>query len=331
MENNQVENNTNFNKQDDSANEQAQIRNKPKLIISSYKIQPKMVEAGKDFDIILTLYNTNAQNAIFNLKVSLDQSSSTEQVSGNNQAGSETAYGNEGSVFTPVERSNTFYRSAIYPWNYSTETIKMNVLPNTKAGNYQMSVNFEYEDYLGNQYQTTESIGIPVVATAAISTSDINIDELFVGEDTNVSMNIYNTGKDNLTNFMCKVEGEGFDVDENSHFIGNFAQGASESFSFNMNPKKEGPLKGKIILTYEDSKGEVHKEEKTFKKQVQMSQNENVDENGNPIESTEQVEQDFNIAPVIGIGSIFLIVLLIYFIRKRSKKKKNKELDLDEN
>ena len=62
-----------------------------------------------------------------------------------------------------------------------------------------------------------------------------------------------------------------------------------------------------------------------------MSQNENVDENGNPIESTEQVEQDFNMAPVIGIGSIFLIVLLIYFIRKRSKKKKNKELDLDEN
>ena len=75
----------------------------------------------------------------------------------------------------------------------------------------------------------------------------------------------------------------------------------------------------------------MHKEEKTFKKQVQMSQNENVDENGNPIESTEQVEQDFNMAPVIGIGSIFLIVLLIYFIRKRSKKKKNKELDLDEN
>ena len=113
MENNQVENNTNFNKQDDSANEQAQIRNKPKLIISSYKIQPKMVEAGKDFDIILTLYNTNAQNAIFNLKVSLDQASSTEQVSGNNKAGSEPAYGNEGSVFTPGERANTFYRSAI--------------------------------------------------------------------------------------------------------------------------------------------------------------------------------------------------------------------------
>lgn len=327
MENNQAENNTNFNKDSDSTNDQVQIRNKPKLIISSYRIEPNMVESGKDFDIILTLYNTNAENAIFNLKVSLDQVSSTQQVSGNNQSGSENSYANEGSVFTPVERSNTFYRAAIYPWNYSTETIKMNVLPNTKAGNYQMSVNFEYEDNLGNQYQSSENIGIPVVATASISTSDINMDELFVGEDTNVSMNIYNTGKDNLTNFMCKVEGKGFDVDENSNFIGNFAQGASESFSFNINPKEKGTINGKIILTYEDSKGEKHREEKSFSKKVQMSQNEN------QMESTEEGvgEEAFNKTPVFIGGFILIIILLIYFIRKRIKKKKNKELDLDEN
>lgn len=326
MENNQVENNTNLNTGEDSTNNQGQIRNKPKLIISSYKIEPSMVEAGKDFDIILTLYNTNAENAIFNLKVSLDQSSQTQQVSNNNQAATESSYANEGSVFTPVERSNTFYRSAIYPRNYSSETIKMNVLPNTKAGNYQMSVNFEYEDYYGNQYQSSENIGIPVVATASISTSDIIMDELFVGEDTNVSINIYNTGKDNLTNFMCKVEGKGFDVDENSSFIGNFAQGASESFSFNINPKKEGTVKGKIIMTYEDSKGETHREEKTFSKKAQKS------ESGNQMESTEEVGgEEFNKTPVFLVGFIFIIILIIYFIRRKIKKKKNKELDLDEN
>lgn len=326
MENNQVENNTNLNTGEDSTNNQGQIRNKPKLIISSYKIEPSMVEAGKDFDIILTLYNTNAENAIFNLKVSLDQSSPTQQVSNNNQAGTESSYANEGSVFTPVERSNTFYRSAIYPRNYSSETIKMNVLPNTKAGNYQMSVNFEYEDYFGNQYQSSENIGIPVVATASISTSDIIMDELFVGEDTNVSINIYNTGKDNLTNFMCKVEGKDFDVDENSSFIGNFAQGASESFSFNINPKKEGTVKGKIIMTYEDSKGETHREEKTFSKKAQKSVSEN------QMESTEEVGgEEFNKTPVFIVGFVLVIILLTYFIRRKIKKKKNKELDLDEN
>ena len=306
------------------------IKNKPKLIVSAYTLTPKMVEAGDDFELNITLYNTNADNAVYNLKVSLDQNSSTQASS---QAGGNSSnFVAEGSVFAPVGRSNTFYRAAIYPWNYTAEEIKMNVLPNTKAGNYQMGVNLEYEDYLGNQYQTTEIIGIPVVASAKISTGDISMDELFQGEEANVSINIYNTGKDGLTNFMCKVEGEGFDVDENSHFIGNFAQGASDNFSFNIKPKEEGTIKGKIILTYEDSAGKEHTEEREFSKKVEAGMNENVDENGNPIEG-QSVDGPSPIytSPILWVSVLVIVALAIYFIRKRRKKKKEeKELSIED-
>lgn len=307
---------------------EAPIKNKPKLIISSYDISPKMVEAGQNFTLNLSLYNTNSENTIYNLKVTLDQGNS-QNVSGG-QTG-ENATVTDSSVFSPVGRSNTFYRSAIYPWNYTSESFTMNVLPNAKAGNYLMNVNFEYEDYLGNQYQTTETIGIPVVQTAAISTSDISMDDVFQGEPANISLNIYNTGKDSLTNLMCKVEGEGFDVDEPTHFIGNFAQGASESYSFNVTPKEGKVLKGKVIISYEDSTGKKHTEEKTFSKEI--SENMNVDSEGNPIDTGE--EQTVEVRPIyerpsFWIGFLVLILLIVFFVRRKRKKKREKELRIDE-
>lgn len=322
--------NNNPNTNDENIQSQPPIKNKPKLIISSYSISPKMVEAGQNFELNLSLYNTNAKNTIYNLKVSLDANS--QNTNTNTNTNDSTNLVSEGSVFSPVARSNTFYRSAIYPWNYTSESLEMNVLPNAKAGNYLMNVNFEYEDSEGNQYQSTETIGIPVVQTASISTSDISMDDVYENEPANFSLNIYNTGKDNLTNLMCKVEGEGFDVDEKSHFIGNFAQGASESYSFNLTPKKGKYVKGKIVISYEDSTGKTHTEEKDFSKEVSIDQA--VDENGNPLdknaESMEVSQPTFYKSPGFILSGLALVLLVVFIVRRRRKKKKNKELKIDE-
>ncbi len=317
------------------------IINKPKLIISSYTINPEMVEAGKDFNLALTLYNTNNKNTIYNLKVSLDQNlqSQPQEAGGDN-----SPLVSDGSVFSPVASSNTFYESAIYPWNTVTKNIKLHVLPNATAGNYVMGVKLEYEDYLGNQYETTESIGIPVVQKAQITTGDVNVEDPMVGEPTSVSLNIYNTGKDKLSTFMCKVEGKGFTVDNDSHFIGNFAPGATETFSFNLTPSEEGEAKGTIILGYEDSTGKAHLEKKEFKFEAQAAMQEGAtDENGNPIdpETGELIGQadggDMGEGPLGGhlnlvIGGAIVIVLLILFFRRRKKKaqKKEEELTIDD-
>ena len=53
--------------------QQGPIRNQPKLIISDYELNPKIVQAGEDFDLSFTLYNTNNENTIYNLKVTLEQ------------------------------------------------------------------------------------------------------------------------------------------------------------------------------------------------------------------------------------------------------------------
>lgn len=325
--------------EDDSLNSNLEsnsfgIKNHPKLIISDYTISPKMVEAGQNFDLSFTIYNTNDEHAAYNIKITLDQDSLDTNI---NPAGIDenNSLVSSGNIFTPVGSSNSFYTSAIYAGNVSYKSSKMNVLPNAKAGSYKIKVLLEYEDYLGNEYTSKETIGIPVVQKAEITTDDIVHDDLIKDQASSFDMNIYNTGKDNLSRFMLTVEGDGFTTEDSTHFIGNFASGSSDNFSFNLTPTKEGPLNGKIIITYEDSTGKTHKEEKEFNAQVEKMATS--DENGNPIDPvTGQViveEGAFSSipTPVFLLIPLIILAIIIVLIKKRKKKKDEKDLYIDEN
>lgn len=313
--------------ENNSENTQSAIRNQPKLIISDYDLSPSMVEAGKDFNLSFTLYNTNNENTIYNLKVTIDQTlAAAPQTSGQNNANLTS----DGSVFTPIGRSNTFYVASLYPWEWTTKYIDMNVLPNANPGSYVVNLTMEYEDYWGNQYKTQESIGIPVTQEASVNFGKVKMDDISMGVPNSVSVNLYNTGKDNLNTVMCRVKGDGFSVDEDERFIGNFNAGSQETFSFNLTPEKEGKIKGKIEITYKDSTGKEHIDVKDFEKEVSQ----NFDQEGmidpqtgemigeDPIDSSPSLMA----SPFLWIGLLVLLALIIALIRKKRKSKKDEEL-----
>lgn len=313
--------------ENNSENTQSAIRNQPKLIISDYDLSPSMVEAGKDFNLSFTLYNTNSENAIYNLKVTIDQTlAAAPQTSGQNNANLTS----DGSVFTPIGRSNTFYVASLYPWEWTTKYIDMNVLPNANPGSYVVNLTMEYEDYWGNQYKTQESIGIPVTQEASVNFGKVKMDEISMGVPNSVSVNLYNTGKDNLNTVMCRVKGDGFSVDEDERFIGNFNAGNQETFSFNLTPEKGGKIKGKIEVSYKDSTGKEHIDVKDFEKEVSQ----NFDQEGMIDPQTgEMIGEDpidnspsLMASPFLWIGLLVLVALIIALIRKKRKSKKDEEL-----
>lgn len=313
--------------ENNSENTQSAIRNQPKLIISDYDLSPSMVEAGKDFNLSFTLYNTNNENTIYNLKVTIDQTlAAAPQTSGQNNANLTS----DGSVFTPIGRSNTFYVARLYPWEWTTKYIDMNVLPNANPGSYVVNLTMEYEDYWGNQYKTQESIGIPVTQEASVNFGKVKMDDISMGVPNSVSVNLYNTGKDNLNTVMCRVKGDGFSVDEDERFIGNFNAGSQETFSFNLTPEKEGKIKGKIEITYKDSTGKEHIDVKDFEKEVSQ----NFDQEGmTDPETGEMIGEDpvdnspsLMTNPFLWIGLLVLVALIIALIRKKRKSKKDEEL-----
>lgn len=325
-----------------------QMKNQPKLIVSSYQVTPKTVRAGDEVTVGFTLYNTNAKNTIYNLKVSVDSSPQSAPTAG----GENNTLVTDASVFAPVNTANTFYVAALYPWNSATKYATMAVHPNAAAGNYTLGLTLEYEDYLGNQYVTKETIGVPVVQKANVTLGKVKHDELMVGQQSQVSVNIYNTGKDNLNTFMCDVIGKGFTIDNDRRFIGNFNSGTTETFTFNITPERDGPVQGKILLTYEDSSGQVHTQQEDFGAEVMGGFDEmdggmgieegfyqdpetgemiGVDGGYDPAMDPDAGGSDGILqSPFMWIGLIIILALVGLLLRKRHKNKKTEELIIED-
>lgn len=313
------------------------IKNKPKLIISNYKLNPEMPKAGEAFTIDLTFYNTNGEKAVRNIKISLNGAEASTGANGQPTGGS---------VFSPVNSSNTFYIPEIYAGDTASKEITLKVVPNAQAQNYAITVNFEYEDRQGNEFTASEIIGIPVVQQAKILYGDVAVAESFVGSPTTVGLDFYNTGKDSLTTFMVSVEGDGFQVvDSPRYFVGNFAPGASDHYSVDIIPMQAGPVEGRLLVSYEDSTGKQHTDEQKFQfEATEMAFDESeiqVDPetgfvidpvSGKPIDPTtgQPVDQNNLLTnPLLWVGIAVVVLVVTLLLRRRSKKKNEEDLTID--
>lgn len=309
------------------------VKNQPKIMVSYYQLNPQIAQAGKNFDLSFGLYNTNSKNAIYNLKATIEQNLGAQP----QNSGGNNAMVSDGSVFSPVNQSNSFYVAALYPWNTANKHITMNVLPNAVAGNYVINLSIEYEDADGNQYKTTEAIGIPVVQRAGVTMSEVKTDELMVGNPTEMSINIYNTGKDNLNTFMCDVIGKGIKIENDRKFIGNFNTGTQETFSFTATPTRTGEIEGQIMVSYEDSTGKVHTQTKDFKKEVMEGMPEDMGADMNGEMTGEMGTEDPNMgggsvltSPFVWVGLIVILILAGILYKKKKAKKEDEELLIDD-
>lgn len=343
----------------DGGNTAANITNKPKLIISNYSLDPEMPHAGEEFEVYLTFYNTNAEKSVRNIKISIGGGEGGTSATGPQTGQGQTLApsGSSGSVFTPVGSSNTFYISRIRPQETDNKTIRLKTAPTLAAQNYSINVSFEYEDLLGNEFTATETIGIPVVQTADILVGDVQMNggqeeaPIMMGMPTNIDLDMYNIGKDQLTTYMVTIEGKGFTVNGSPrYFVGNFAPGAADRFSAEIVPQ-ENEISGNIVITFEDSTGKKHEQKQPFEAKVEgTDQGMNVDPSklrkdektgllvddqtsqyydANTLEPVAPPEaHTFPIIPV-GIGVVAIIAVILLVRRYRKKKQQQKELDLD--
>lgn len=211
----------------------------PRLIIDKYSFEPNIVRAGEKFDLNLSFINTNANKAISNVKIFL---TANEEESGN--------------VFTPVDSSNTFYIESIPAKGSIEKKLKFSTIPDAKAKTYTITANFQYQDETGKDIEATELIGIPVVQQAKLQIGNKDIPtEGYVGMPIPISVQFFNTGKVPLDNMMVKLEGD-FEIENGSSYIGKFEMGTTENYDGTIIPNKTGPLKGKLIFSYDNTAGE---------------------------------------------------------------------------
>ena len=219
-------------------------KNVPKIIVKSYAANPTLVKAAENFDLHLEFLNTHATKSIKNIKGSFTVVASADE---------------SGNVFSPVDGSNTVYIDEIKPKGTADWDLTLYTIPDAKNKTYTVTISFEYEDEAGNVYKADELIGIPVYQPSRFETSEISIptDGVFVGQPIYVYFEMYNLGKTDLYNVKVAVEGENFDAQPKSTYLGNFESGRNEYYELNITPLMAGETTGRIKIQYENSSGEA--------------------------------------------------------------------------
>lgn len=300
----------------------------PKIIISEYSMDPVMVNAGENFTLQMKFLNTNKLKAVQNLKITLVVNESSEET---------------GSVFTPVQSSNTFYIDYLAPGETSEKEMMMYTIPDAKAKTYVVKAVFEYEYEEQEQLKTNnmeDLFGIPVVQPAKLETTDVIVSEpAFVGEPVYISSEFYNMGKVTLSNLMVKVEGD-FDTKESNYFVGNFDMGMSDYYEAAITPFNMGETKGLLVYTFEDAAGQEHRIEKEFTvNAMEAAPVMNPDFPGMDPGNMDPGMMDpgmmgpegskFPVLPVAIGGGVVVLIVVFIIIRKRRKRKKELMLDED--
>ena len=277
----------------------------PRLIIDHYSIEPKTLKAGQQFTLSLSILNTSKSSTINNIKVTLASDDGT---------------------FSAVN-SNSFYIDSISPKGSVSKKVTFSSKPDAAAKQYNISVNYEYEDEKGTALTSKDTVGLSIQQAAKFVIGELNIPpEAFVGSPIPINLSFYNMGKSTLYNLMVKLEGK-FKVEGSSYFVGNFDSGKTDTFDGTIIPDAPGKLTGTVLFTYEDTDGKAHEIRKEISLNVMQMPAQN---QGMQQPPPVKAEKKIPIWAYIAGGAVLIIIILVVILVIRKKIKARKELMLDE-
>ena len=207
----------------------------PYVIISSYSYGKGDLVAGETRNITMTFRNTSKTMAVENMMVTMPLPDAMMLTSS----------------------SNSFYIESLAAEGTITKTVNVTVKPTAAAQSHSMTVDFTY-DYLDNgvrrNAKTTESISMPVLQVDRFTVTGIDLpQEIFMGEESNLSVNFVNKSRTEIYNLSAKLNCEGISNNGEEQYLGNLASGTTSSADFYIKGNEKGELVGEVIITYEDT------------------------------------------------------------------------------
>lgn len=222
-------------KENDKKPDEETTAAQPYVIISSYSYGKGDLVAGETRNITMTFRNTSKTMAVENMMVTMTLPDAMMLTSS----------------------SNSFYIESLAAEGTITKTVNVTVKSNAAAQSHSMTVDFTY-DYLDNgirrNAKTTESISMPVLQVDRFTVTGIDLpQEIFMGEENNLSVNFVNKSRTEIYNLSAKLNCEGLSNNGEEQYLGNLASGTASSADFYIKGNEKGELVGEVIITYEDT------------------------------------------------------------------------------
>lgn len=280
-------------------------RTKARIVVDSFRTEPKDVYAGDSFDLIIVMKNASASVPASNILFTLESEKASDSA-----------------VFSIEEGSSSHAINSL-PANHTTELrLKMVARAGVDQRSYSITINEQYDspEYKNATDKVTVDIPVKQVARMNIGSFEINPENISVGDDANITFQINNTGKVVLYNLMAKFKADS--IKENEAYVGNIKPGETGNVDVNLTGKAVTTDDGKISLTisFEDENGNVTEETRDFILNV----NEEMETDFDVIDPgiIDGEPKQFNAIPFIVIGVVIAVILAIVIILKKLKAKK---------
>lgn len=287
----------------------------PRVIVTGFTTNPADVKAGSDFTLTLHLKNTSKSSRVGNMLFELETPTegSDEQTTA--------------PAFLPSSGSNSIYLDGIAANGTADISIDLNAKADLVQKPYSINVSMKYEDANASQIEASSSISIPVKQDARFEFSEFEItpESIAIGEEANVSCNLYNLGRIKLYNAKAIFEGE--DIKKNETFLGNLEPGSSTSIDVMLEgiQATQGDGQVKMTLSYEDEAGTVSTTEQTFNFTVtEATDDAVVDEM-----PEENAAGGLPIVPIVLVILIIAGIVAAVVIKKKKKSQKLAEEEED--
>ena len=287
----------------------------PRVIVTGFTTNPADVKAGSDFTLTLHLKNTSKSSRVGNMLFELEAPTegSDEQTTA--------------PAFLPSSGSNSIYLDGIAANGTADISIDLNAKADLVQKPYSINVSMKYEDANASQIEASSSISIPVKQDARFEFSEFEItpESIAIGEEANVSCNLYNLGRIKLYNAKAIFEGE--DIKKNETFLGNLEPGSSTSIDVMLEgiQATQGDGQVKMTLSYEDESGTVSTTEQTFN----LTVTEATDDAGVDEMPEENAAGGLPIVPIILVILIMAGIVAAVVIKKKKKSQKLAEEEED--
>ena len=286
----------------------------PRVIVTGFDTEPAEVKAGDDFKLIVHLKNTSKKTAVSNMLFDLQAPA----------AGTDEAA--EAPAFLPASGSSSIYLDGIPANGTKDISIELNSRADLIRKPYSITMSMKYENSDAVQFESESSLAIPVNQEARFEFSDIEImpDTAEVGEEANITCNIYNLGRVKMYNVKVGFEGDAIEGEE--QFLGNLESGATGMIDGIVTAVAESYEESncKLVLSYEDDSGNVTTAEQEFTMMVTAPQDDMVMDDM-PVMEEEDGGHGGLIVGIVLAVIILAAVIAVVIVKRRKKRKQLSE------
>lgn len=303
---------------------------KPRIIVTGFSTEPEKISAGDTFTVTIHVENTSqdeaVQNVLFDLQAADEGTDKTDTYA----------------AFLPTSGASSVYFDTLAAKQSKDIVMEMTARSDLSEKPYVLDVNMKYDCQSATDVTDTASVSIPVYQVARCETGDAEVlpTSIAVGEQADVTFDVYNTGKTTLNNVWVKFQADS--VTGGDTYLGNISAGATGSVDAMLTgalaTTDDGVVKAEI--SYENEAGDVSTVEKDITLMVQDASAESgsytdTDYNANASDISGGILSKAG-SHTVYLGIMVLLVVaifiggIIFYKRKRKKRKKQEEWEAEQ-